>query len=126
MARRSIAVRRTAQKFRRVQFHQHQARVVGMQYHHGHRFWDLLSVGSQIYLEREPENTHDRNAVAVYVHDGEWQRVGYVSREIAMKLAPQMDTGFEVEATIVKQNPAAEVRDQIVAVISLYAYLKDE
>lgn len=42
----------------------------------------------EVRLEREPENPHDRNAVAVVV-DG--KRAGYIARYQARKYAPLLD-----------------------------------
>lgn len=49
-------------------------------------------------LQREPENEHDENAIAVFINEGRWKgtHIGYVKRETASALAPRMDSGIEI------------------------------
>lgn len=50
-------------------------------------------------LRREPKNAYDKNAVKVII-DG--KHVGYVSRRLALELAPRMDRGDRIEVREVK------------------------
>lgn len=112
------------QKFKRIQFGRFDARIVGLQHCNGHRYWNDLAVGSTVYLERDPTNAHDSNAIGVYVWDGaEYQRVGFVEKAVAMNLARELDKGFEVEAMVTRRNDAADYYNQVGASIALYAYL---
>jgi hypothetical protein len=63
-----------------------------------------LEVGEAVVLEREPDNPHDPNAVLVLTQDEtEFQtELGYVPRELAKQMAPLLDAGAEVEATVKK------------------------
>ena len=47
-------------------------------------------------LVREPENMHDRNAVAVYLNEKPYTELhfGYLSRTVAAELAPRLDAGM--------------------------------
>jgi single-stranded-DNA-specific exonuclease len=56
-----------------------------------------LRVGSELELERQPENPYDPNAIAV--HYGNLQ-VGYIRREISAHLAPRIDAGARYRAHI--------------------------
>ena len=56
-----------------------------------------LSLGSELALERQPNNEHDPNAIAVCF--GTLQ-LGYISRGIAKHLAPRMDAGARYRARI--------------------------
>jgi len=56
-----------------------------------------LTVGSGLELERQPENPHDPNAIAVRY--GALQ-LGYLRREIARRLAPNIDQGDRYSATV--------------------------
>ena len=49
-------------------------------------------------LVREPENMHDRNAVAVYLNEKPYTELhfGYLSRTVAAELAPRLDAGMEI------------------------------
>jgi hypothetical protein len=75
-----------------------------------------LSVGEAVVLEREPDNTHDGNAVLVLAEDG--TELGYVPREDAKQMAPLLDAGAEVQATVKKLLETAE-GDVLPVVISI-------
>jgi hypothetical protein len=47
--------------------------------------------GSSLDLRRDPGNPHDPNAIAVHTPGGE--QVGWVPRELAAELAPDLDAG---------------------------------
>lgn len=64
-----------------------------------------LVEGQELVLQREPSNAFDENAIAVL--DPETQvHLGYVAKEVAVDLAPEMDTGTEftcrVDANMMK------------------------
>lgn len=63
---------------------------------------EALAPGRAARLVREPDNPADPLAVAVWVEDDDerpW-RVGYLDRTVAARLAPRLDAGTEVAATI--------------------------
>jgi hypothetical protein len=65
--------------------------------------WGNRDIG-YFSLEREPENPHDPNAIGVYfLHD----RLGYLERPVAEKLAPVMDAGTNLTARFVRRNQFA-------------------
>jgi hypothetical protein len=49
-------------------------------------------------FEREPDNEHDENAVAVYFED---EHIGYISRNNNEAVAQALDLGAEITAEIV-------------------------
>ncbi len=51
-----------------------------------------LYEGLDLYLQREPENLHDPNAIAVYASTY-GDQVGYLNGNVAAELAPLMDRG---------------------------------
>jgi hypothetical protein len=55
-------------------------------------------------LEREPENPHDPNAIGVYFLQ---DRLGYLQKPVAEKLAPVMDAGTQLTARFVRRNQFA-------------------
>ena len=64
-----------------------------------------LIEGQELVLQREPSNAFDENAIAVL--DPETQiHIGYVAKEVAADLAPEMDAGTEftcrVDANMMK------------------------
>jgi hypothetical protein len=75
-----------------------------------------LTVGDTVSLEREPDNVHDGNAILVFTQDG--MELGYVPREDAREMAPLLDAGAEVEATVKKLLETAE-GDVLPVVVSL-------
>lgn len=48
-----------------------------------------LQMGDQVWLEREPFNRYDTNAIKVIRNNGE--QIGYINRYLAQSLAPLMD-----------------------------------
>lgn len=62
----------------------------------------LAKAGEQVHLEREPDNPHDDNAIAVFVED---QQIGYLKTEVAARHAPKIDTGrYALAAVIASVN----------------------
>lgn len=71
-------------------------------------------------LVREPDNTHDPNAVAVHVPalGDDWAHIGYIMRPVAERLAPEMDAGAEWSGEVVSvlinpeflDRPGIEIR----------------
>jgi hypothetical protein len=74
-----------------------------------------LEVGEAVTLEREPDNIHDGNAILVVTQGG--TELGYVPREDAKQMAPFLDAGAEVDATVKKLLNRAE-GDTLPVVIS--------
>ena len=66
-----------------------ETRVAGMRYEGRMEKARHLAVGAFVRLEREPGNSHDRNAIQVLTAEG--VRIGYVSRHVAAHLAPGLD-----------------------------------
>lgn len=129
MATARKAVAKVAQpQFQRVQFGRHDATIAGLQHHQGHKYWAQLDIGQPVYLQREPDNRHDTNAVAVLVWDDaaqDYVKVGYVARAVAITLAKELDRNFEVEAYVTRRNPAADFYNQVMVSIGLFAYLPE-
>ena len=57
--------------------------------------------GQSARLQREPDNPADELAVSVWATGGgaPW-RIGYLERAVAARIAPQLDAGLEVSATL--------------------------
>jgi hypothetical protein len=55
-------------------------------------------------LEREPDNPHDPNAIGVWFLS---DRLGYLRKSVAEKLAPVMDPGTHLTARFVRRNQFA-------------------
>jgi len=60
-----------------------------------------LTEDSILLLEREPENAYDPNAIKVlFALDDRAVHLGYIAREDAAYIAPQMDEGGEFVASV--------------------------
>lgn len=51
-----------------------------------------LAEGTVLVLQREPSNQYDANAIAVIEPESQIH-IGYVAKEVAVELAPEMDDG---------------------------------
>lgn len=78
-----------------------ESRVVGV--HVGPRRYVAVRAkeGARVELGRDYDNAFDRNAIGVFV-DGE--ELGYLPRQIAQLLAPEMDTGLGLHAIISRKD----------------------
>ncbi len=87
----------------------HVAAVAGAGRHHAEAIEsDAVAPGRPLELRRDPENTHDPNAIAV--HSGDGEQVGWVPRELAEELAPKLDAG-EIWSAIVLREQRRSPRD---------------
>jgi hypothetical protein len=61
---------------------------------------DQVTVGEELYLQREHDNTADLNAITVHLATG--VKVAYLAREVARVLAPlaDLDGGPQITATL--------------------------
>jgi hypothetical protein len=64
---------------------------------------DAVAPGRPLELQRDPENEHDANAIAVHPGDG-GEQVGWVPREIAAELAPEIDAGTRWSAIVLREQ----------------------
>jgi hypothetical protein len=77
--------------------------VAGAGLHHSSALQsDGAAPGSALELRRDPDNEHDPNAIAVHVSGGD--QVGWVPREIAAELAPQIDAGEPWSALVLREQ----------------------
>jgi hypothetical protein len=75
--------------------------LAGFQFYAGRELWDEMKAGDALVLVREPDNTHDANAVRV-----EWRgrKLGYLPRAENRAVAEEMDRGGRVTARIARLN----------------------
>lgn len=64
-------------------------KVVGVTFENRQEVIAKLQMGDRVWLEREPFNAYDVNAIKVTRNNGE--QIGYISRHLARSLAPLMD-----------------------------------
>jgi hypothetical protein len=92
--------------------------LAGFQYHAGATLWTQLAEGDALILVREPENSHDANAIRV-----EWrgQMLGYLPRKENRAVAAAMDGGEAVVARIARlrehRNPWQRVLIEVFVVL---------
>jgi len=86
----------------------------------------LCAPGEQVHLVREPENPHDRMAVAVFSCRG--VRVGYLRRDRAVWIGSKMDRGYDVRAIVerVKGSHLPDATLGLVMRVSLDPDVADE
>ena len=66
---------------------------------------DAAAPGRPLALRRDPGNEHDANAIAVDLPGGE--QVGWVPREVAAELAPELDAGRPWAAVVLREQRAS-------------------
>jgi single-stranded-DNA-specific exonuclease len=64
-------------------------RVVGVTFENRQEVIARLQIGDLIWLEREPDNRYDSNAIKVSMNNGE--QIGYLNRYLAASIAPHLD-----------------------------------
>ena len=85
--------------------------IAGFQFHDGDAVWPTMAAGAPLKLVREPTNSHDNNAVAVYFKEN---KLGYVPRGENGAIAQMLDRGESLAATIsrltIDEDPWRRVR----------------
>ena len=71
--------------------------IAGFQYYQGNKVWSQLVQGQQITLQREPENTYDARAVAVYWRQ---EKLGFIPRLDNAAISQLLDRGEILIASI--------------------------
>ena len=80
------------------------ATVAGAGRHHAEALAsDAASPGRPLELRRDAGNPHDANAISVHAAGGAAQ-LGWVPRELAAELAPQLDAGREWTAVALREQ----------------------
>ncbi len=92
--------------------------LAGFRYYAGETLWQEMREGDRLALIREPQNTHDPNAVRV-----EWQgrKLGYLPRAENRAVAAAMDVGEQVDARIARlrqhRNPRQRMLVEVFVVL---------
>jgi hypothetical protein len=80
------------------------AGVAGAGAHHAQALAsDAVAPGGRLELRRDPDNPHDPNAIQVHPNDG-GDQVGWVPRELAAELAPELDAGRPLSAVVLREQ----------------------
>jgi hypothetical protein len=85
--------------------------LAGFQYHAGQSLWVQFHVDAPLQLLREPDNAHDRSAVAIHFAG---QRIGYLPRLENTAVSQMLDRGESLTAHVValqeSRNPWQRIR----------------
>jgi hypothetical protein len=93
--------------------------VAGAARHHAEALAsDAAAPGRPLVLRRDPANAHDANAIAVDTVDG--AQLGWVPRELAAELAPELDARTPWSAVALREQRASP-RDPRTGVTMLLA-----
>jgi hypothetical protein len=80
------------------------AGVAGASRHHADAVAaEDVGPGRALELRRDPANEHDPNAIAVYPAGG-GEQVGWVPRDVAAELAPDLDAGRPWAAVVLREQ----------------------
>lgn len=85
--------------------------VAGFQYYHGARSTGNLHPGTRLHLVREPGNSHDRMAIAIYTN--ERLKLGYVPRDINKIPAAHLDQGRKLHGLVCRAQADAPPWDML-------------
>ena len=79
------------------------AGVAGAGRHHAEAIAssDAVAPGRPLELRRDPDNEHDPNAIAIHAGG---EQVGWVPRELAAELAPELDAGGPWSAVVLREQ----------------------
>jgi HIRAN domain len=78
--------------------------VAGAARHHADALAsDALAPARPLELRRDPANPHDPNAIAVHPAGG-GEQVGWVPREVAAEIAPDLDAGRSWSAVVLREQ----------------------
>ena len=79
----------------------HVAGVAGARFQAAAVESEAAAPGRPLELRRDPGNEHDANAIAVLAGG---EQVGWVPRELAAELAPELDAGRPWSATVLREH----------------------
>ena len=83
------------------------AGVAGAAQHHANALQsEAIAPGETLELRRDPDNPHDPNAIAVHPDTG-GDQLGWVPKEIAAELAPDLDAGKPWTAIVLREQRAS-------------------
>lgn len=79
------------------------ASVAGAARHHAEAL-ESAALGAPLALRRDPGNAHDPNAIQVLAGD---EQIGWVPRDLAAELAPELDAGRTWSAVALREQRAS-------------------
>lgn len=82
-------------------------RVVGESYENRQSYLNKLSIGEEVYLNREPHNPYDSNAVAVVNRKN--RVLGYLKREVSLWFAPILDKGRKFQCEVKQRTSSGGI-----------------
>ena len=91
--------------------------VRGTSYYEAANLSTETSAGTQLGLRRDPDNEHDKNAIAV-VDQGTGEQLGWVNKLNAKRLAKRLDSGEELVVLSLCGSPIGKNGDTLVVLVT--------
>jgi hypothetical protein len=92
-------------------------KVAGFQFYKGEKLMDTMQAGQALTIHREPENPHDRHAIAIYYRN---EKIGFVPRSKNEVLSRLIDLdSSRISAEIIEVRSADNPWDAVAAAIYL-------
>jgi hypothetical protein len=86
----------------------HVAHVAGAAQHHAAALESAaVEPGAPLVLRRNPENPHDPHAIAVHESGAAGEQVGWVPKDLAARIAPELDAGRSWSAVLLRERRAS-------------------
>jgi hypothetical protein len=83
-------------------------KVRGVNYHEEAVRQGAFQPGAPVFLKREPENVHDKNAVALYATGAE-EKCGYFNKAMAGGMSKLIESGVPLRAVALAGSPAGSI-----------------
>lgn len=98
--------------------------VAGRQYHDANDVWDKLTIGTELYLERDIENRYDPYAVAILYRDPNTEDeflIGYVPKGENQTISMFLEMGHTniFECRLSKKNEDTHPENQLRVTIKI-------
>ena len=91
--------------------------VAGFQYYDGPGFIGKLHHGTRLHLVREPGNSHDQKAIAVYTREG--LKLGYIPRHLNEIPVIHIDQDRKLHGLVCSVQPDAPPWDMLEITVTL-------
>ena len=82
------------------------SKIAGISFEGRQSLIQSLSVGVELFLQRQPDNFYDKNAIKILTKEGE--HLGFINRELAEGMAYAMDNGNKYRVQITDITGSAD------------------
>lgn len=88
--------------------------IAGFSYYEGCVVFSKLTIGKKLHLKTEPDNTYDKNAVAIYYKK---HKLGFIPRDKNTAIAKLLACGIHVFEARIQRIDASEHTENQIGVI---------